>query len=307
MLIDEVQTQPRTPCQPVIIIGAARSGTKLLRDCIALHPAINTIPYDINYIWRIGNESSIHDALQPQNLRDENKEKIRQEIITFVQNSSPILVEKTVSNCLRIPYIHSIFPEARYIHLIRNGCDVVESCYRQWTAKPDWRYILKKAQSYPITKAPGYAVHYAMSTLRRTFANSSSVPNSWGPRYCGIDEDLAEKDVLEVCAIQWVKSVAKAMTGFQQIQPTQILTIHYEAFVNNPLAQLEQIASFIGVDPTPYHAISFDTISAHNIGKGWRNLDESQRSIVMETIGETLQLVTTLRTSHDVQQHIEYA
>ena len=42
--------------QIVIIIGAARSGTKYLRDVLATAPNAARVPYDINYIWRYGSE-----------------------------------------------------------------------------------------------------------------------------------------------------------------------------------------------------------------------------------------------------------
>ena len=49
--------------QIVIIIGAARSGTKYLRDVLATAPNAARVPYDINYIWRYGSESHPDDAL----------------------------------------------------------------------------------------------------------------------------------------------------------------------------------------------------------------------------------------------------
>ena len=44
-------------------------------------------------------------------------------------------------------------------------------------------------------------------------------PKSWGPRYRGIDEDVANHSLVEVCALQWracVRSATKAMTGLDE-------------------------------------------------------------------------------------------
>src|SRR4051812_20775701 len=46
---------PDAAFQPVIVIGAARSGTKLLRDSLATHADVARVPYDVNYVWRFGN------------------------------------------------------------------------------------------------------------------------------------------------------------------------------------------------------------------------------------------------------------
>jgi len=41
---------------PIIIVGAGRSGTNMLRDLLAQLPEFSTWPCDeINYIWRHGN------------------------------------------------------------------------------------------------------------------------------------------------------------------------------------------------------------------------------------------------------------
>lgn len=274
--------------QPVILIGAARSGTKLLRDMIAHHPKIGAVPYDINYIWRMGNEQCSDDVLTPTQLTTNYRERIRKEVFTFAPHGTSVLVEKSVSNCLRVPYVQKVFPEAKYIHLLRDGRDVVESSYRQWTIKPDWRYILKKARGYPITKAPGYAMQYAMSTLRRTLSSESAVRGFWGPRYPGIERDLEIEGTLAVCAHQWVHSVTTALSGFEQIERGSVLTVRYESFVEEPLTHLEQIALFIGVEPTPYQTMKLDSISLDNIGKGWRNFNSEEQQTVMKIIGETL-------------------
>jgi hypothetical protein len=42
--------------RPVIILGAARSGTKYLRDILATAPNAARVTYGINYIRRYGSE-----------------------------------------------------------------------------------------------------------------------------------------------------------------------------------------------------------------------------------------------------------
>ncbi|MDH5508429.1 MAG: sulfotransferase, partial [Anaerolineae bacterium] len=151
-------------CQPVFLIGAARSGTKLLRDIVSQHPDVEKIPYDINYIWRFGNEKLSHDELTPSLLTPQIIKRIRQQFETYHAGRS-ILIEKTVSNCLRIPFVAAVFPQAKFIHLIRHGEDVVESAYRQWIAPPDWNYIFEKARTFPLLETPGYALRYIINAI----------------------------------------------------------------------------------------------------------------------------------------------
>ena len=71
-----------TPYRPIILLGAARSGTKLLRDVIATHPNIGKVPYDINYIWRLGNEFIPHDELEPEQATPIVIQRIRKSILS---------------------------------------------------------------------------------------------------------------------------------------------------------------------------------------------------------------------------------
>jgi len=104
------------------------------------------------------------------------------------------LIEKTVSNCLRIPAVDKVFPDSRYIHLYRNGWDVVESVYRQWIAPPHWGYIVHKAISFPVSQAFRYATSYATKLLQGLDVRGNGVSGSWGPRYRGIDDDVLTGD-----------------------------------------------------------------------------------------------------------------
>lgn len=272
---------------PLIIIGAARSGTKLLRDLIALHPAIDKVPYDINYIWRIGNEQLGHDELSPHTLTEFSQQRIQQKIGLFTRKA-PVLVEKTVSNCLRVPFIDKVYPDAYYIHLVRNGFDVVESVHRQWTVAPDWTYLLQKARTFPVLTAPRYAMVYAKNMVKQLAVPNSESSRTWGPRYKGIEADLETRTLLEVCAFQWVRSVESATNDLtnlsERIGGKRILTIQYEEFVAEPLLTLEKIATHIDLEPESYRTIKLPEVQQNNIGKGIRNMDASQVELVSKII-----------------------
>ena len=96
---------------PIIIIGAARSGTKILRAALSSHPEMVAIPYDINYVWKYDNYDIDHDELSMRDLFPANREFIRPGRITgpfpftswqrtslpFVQQSSIFLPGKGLS------------------------------------------------------------------------------------------------------------------------------------------------------------------------------------------------------------------
>ena len=265
--------------QPVIIIGAARSGTRLLRDTIARHPDVDKVPFDINYVWRLGNESLPHDEIPPQALTPGNRARIQKNIARF-QDKAPILIEKTVRNCLRVPFVAAVYPGARFIHLLRHGEDVVESVYRQWQAPPDWRYIIRKARTYPLLETPGYALRYIQNIFKRS-AQQDKKSAIWGPLYQGIHHDLLVMDLWEICAIQWTKSIQTAYQGFEGLDPQKICSVRYEDFVGAPDIWLRRIARFLEIDPSPYHDPKIlENIATHNIGKARTKLSFEQKSLI---------------------------
>ena len=95
-----------------------------------------------------------------------------------------------------------VLPEARYIHLVRDGRDVAESVERQWHARPDWQQVLRKARTFPLLQAPGYAATYARTALRRA-AGRADHRSVWGPRYAGMQADLQSEDLITVCSRHW--------------------------------------------------------------------------------------------------------
>lgn len=227
----------------LVIIGAARSGTKLLRDLLATHPSVACVPYDINFVW---NESLVEDELDTVSLTRTREKRIHRQIARF-QGSSSVLVEKTVANCLRVPFVHAALPDAKFVHLIRDGRDVVESAKRQWTAPPSWRYTFAKARTFPTLAVRRYGVQYA-TRLLGGFVRPSGPPPTWGPRYRGIDDDLARLGLLETVARQWAVSVERALVGLSTLPAAQVRTLRYEDLVAAPEAYLQDLWSFVGVE-----------------------------------------------------------
>lgn len=232
-----------------------------MRDLLAEHPSIGCVPYDINYLWRIGSETVEHDELVPP-LDARAKERVER---AMSQVGSPVVVEKTVSNCLRVPLLANAFPEAEFVFLLRDGIDVAESAMRQWQAPIDWRYSLRKALSFPWLTAPRYAIDHVRASLGRSPGNHGA---TWGPRYAGIDRDIAEHPLAVVCARQWAACVEAAVVGFQATDK-QPLVVRYEELVEQPLETVNSAYVRFGLESVD--AIQRPVQSGER-GKGLRSL-----------------------------------
>jgi hypothetical protein len=274
--------------RPIIIIGAARSGTKMLRAAIASHPRIVAIPYDINYVWKIGNYNIPHDELNPMMLSGAAKTYIQWYFRRFQGLTTKRVVEKTVSNTLRISYVRAVFPSCQFIHIYRDGRDVAASARRMWKSPLDWKATLLKALRFPLAAIPSYGLDYAKSYLSRRFNQEGHV-SSWGPRFDGIDEISNKSSLLEICGWQWRKCIEKAHNDLNKIHKSQVLHVRYEDFVLNPLDGLKRITDFLDLDMVEETYRYADTVVVdRNLGKWKREITEAELGPLLDIIEPTL-------------------
>ncbi len=155
--------QPELSCRPFFIIGSGRSGNTLLRAIINQHTDICIPPesYVLGRVIRnyqffsflpwplltrivISEFESFHQFHTWEiNLRDfyqvalnlpEEKRNLAKLLDLFYMYYAEIKCpgatrwgDKTPTNTFFVPLINKVFPEAKYIHIIRDGRDVVSS------------------------------------------------------------------------------------------------------------------------------------------------------------------------------------
>jgi len=271
----------------VVLIGAARSGTKLLRDALATATGAGAVPYDIGYVWRAGAGPHADDVLDPTELTPRMRDFIVGFVDKYAAGHPSAVVEKTVGNTLRVPYVVRVLPDAAFVHLIRDGVDVAESTFRQWREPADYRYLAQKVRHFPLRMAPTYGRRYVASLLRRSVAGDGRV-TTWGPRYPGIENDLAQVDLLTVCARQWRESVERARRGFRDAA-ISVVEVRYEDLVAHPEAELGRVSEFCGL-PASEASLSAAAakIEPGRSGTGSRALEPTEMAQLDVEIGTLL-------------------
>ena len=275
--------------QFVFLIGAARSGTKFLRDAIACSEVVSRVPYDVNYVWRYRNESLPDDEIPAESANDEIRAYIRQTLTRMARRSkgisTPIVIEKSVSNVFRVPFIYSLFPEAKFVHLIRDGRDVAVSAARQWQTPSNVGYLLDKIRYFPLRNIR-YALWFARNAIARKFGKRRQVP-VWGPRYPGIEDDVQNLSVLELAAKQWSTSVAAADDAFALIPDRQKFAIRYEDLVSDP-GSFQDLLEFLDIPDSERVISSYQNKVEHGKIGSWQVLRGEQQSAMLPLLETSL-------------------
>jgi len=234
---------------PVIIIGAGRSGTNMLRDIITSIDGFETWGCDeINPVWRYGNKDFPTDELPLEKLNPSIKTYIRGRFTSLHnKTNAKYIVEKTCANSLRLKYVFNVFPEAKYILINRDGRDVVPSAMKRWGAKFELKYTLKKLRYVPLRDLFYYVAKFGLNRLKKNGSKEKNL-SFWGPLYTGYTKDVSKNSLLEICANQWKHCAENTIRDRNVIPSENIFDIRYEVFVKNPVEEMKRFATFMNID-----------------------------------------------------------
>lgn len=124
---------------PVFIIGCARSGTSILGEIIAAHPRVEYV-WEATAIWEgIAGVAADGSHRLDQTAATTSVSKALVDAFAAPPGDT-VLVEKSPRNTLRVPFLKAVFPDARIVHIVRDGrdvaCSLVPGC-----AGAEWRHL----------------------------------------------------------------------------------------------------------------------------------------------------------------------
>lgn len=234
---------------PIILFGNFRSGTTMLQRIIASHPAVVPL-YEPVGIWLYADPGRVHDEFDEADESDRVKRYIRKWFLKFQrENGNRVIVEKTPHNILKISYVRAVFPEARFIYIVRNPLSFVSSVELKWQRPVKTKRIRFRLRTTPLTQLHHYLGRLIKQQWYSRVLKRKYLP-MWGPRYRGIQQDLKDQDLLTVIARQWARSAAKAEQDLARFEPGQVLRLRYEDFVDDPLAGLQQVCEHCNLEMT---------------------------------------------------------
>jgi Sulfotransferase family len=274
--------------QKVIIIGAARTGTNMLRDILTSLEGIETWPCDeIPFIWRYGNARYPHDEFGPEMASDRSQKYIEKAFSKIAwQRNATRVVEKTCANSLRVAYVDRIIPDSKYLYLNRDGRDAIASAKKRWTSQIDLKYLARKARYVPTKDFAYYMARFVKNRIAQKKKMDSRL-STWGPRFKGMEKTARERTLQETCAIQWSRCVMNSERDFANMSQDKMMRIKYEEFVTAPKEEMKRILNYLEVevdDSEIERAVR--NVHAGSVGKG---TEKKRNEIIDEIIAEAME------------------
>lgn len=255
---------------PVILIGSQRSGTTFMGNIFRKEPDF-AYWEEPRHVWTRGNAYTRDDRLVERHARPRIKAYIRQTFADFAQDKR--FCGKTPSNCLRIPFVREVIPEARLLLILRDGRAVLRSTGEIMQQGVSTNRVLQRAKQTPITEWPAF-FGQASSTLVRRMTKKPL--KYWGMRPPGWKSWIGLPRT-ELLAHQWAGAMTVALNDAQKLGPDQIHIFRYEDLMINPRTVMQGVADFIGLE-SPQELIDrvADQCDASRASKWRKELDQGE-------------------------------
>lgn len=272
---------------PIFVVGSGRSGTTLLYTLMTGHPDLAWISRLTNryprFPWlslasrwfsgvkyfRPDQEAvRVYDYCGSSRLIRERRVAMTADDVTSDSKSclgrivhshvkwmgKSRFINKNTSNCVRIPYLAAIFPDATFVHIIRNGFAVVNSLLHvEW-----W---------------PDLELWWLGET-----------PKQW---------ESKGGDQAELAALHWKRQISEVLKAREVLSPNRYVECRYEDLLTDPVQQLKNLTMFCNLTwPLDFeqYISSFDV--ARERQHGWKKqLDTHAKLVVRRVAGDTLDLL----------------
>lgn len=260
--------------RPVFILGAPRSGTTLLFHLLRAS-TLGALQYEGNDMWRTYHHPRSNgwrsDAVGAGEVGLGEKRFIHAYLASHF--NAERFVQKSPDNCLRVPYLLELFPDAIFVIIKRNPLDVINSLINAWR-HPDGLF---RSYYLPVDlQIPDYS-------HRRRWC------------FCLIEgwRNYINSPIAEIAFEQWRQCVAGIEESRLLVPQSRWHEVYFEEFLADPQEATQQICEAIDI---PFDSLIRDKLSqsvanpvnalSPHINDKWRRDNESEIRRLLPRIAE---------------------
>ena len=217
----------------------------------------------------------------------------------LAQSGRSRFAEKTPSNCLRIPFIHALYPDCRIINMIRDGREVVGGMLRMQKVGADSNRVFARIFETPLWEWPAYLPMFFRTVwMTRVLGKTSTY---WGVKAAGWQEWLTLPPHL-IAAKQWMRLVEISTRDGRALPSENYLELRYERLIREPAELMGEILDFAQLPPSA-DVIEYvlSEVDPSRAGKTIANLTQDQLREAAAQMSPLLQELGYLDASASTQ------
>ncbi len=227
---------------PVIILSSPRAGSTLLFETLSKHPQLWTIGGEshalIEHIPQLSTVARgyVSNRLTAQDASADIIATLRHRFQSVARNyqgqaytptQGPFrLLEKTPKNALRVAFLKAVFPDAKFVYLVRDPRENISSIMQAWQSN---RFV-----TYP--NIAGSGKHWSLL-----------LPDQW--------QRVINSPLVTIARYQWQQANEGILDGLDAVPNEQKMILTYRDFIAQPTHWVSRIAKFSDIPESPVEAM----------------------------------------------------
>lgn len=251
--------------RPIFIVGAPRSGTTFLGACLGELPEIS---YHFEPVATKAATRLIYENCWSTLKARWFFRTVYAWLMRLHLDGDLRFAEKTPQISFIIPFLVRAFPDAQFIHILRDGRDAALS----YSKKP-W---LQAAQAQSGKAEPG---GYAYGPYARFWVESERV------------KEFETTSDLHRCIWGWRRFTESVLAAAAQLPTGQYHELRYESLVSNPTLEADRLLDFLQISNSKSRSVFHGAIAQarpDSVGQYRRELLESQLQEIDREAGTLL-------------------
>ena len=251
--------------RPVFVVGAPRSGTSFLGRCLSALPELSyhfepaATQRAAQYVYR--GEWSVERAQRFYRT-------VYRWLLRLHLDGDLRYTDKSPRNCFLMAFLHRAFPDAQFIHIIRNGRDAALS-----HSKKPWM------QAAAASSGEQGVGGHAFGPYARFYIEA------------GRADEFESTSDYHRCIWTWRRHVESALQAKEQLPTDQYHEVRYEDFVHAPSEEGNRLLDYLDVTAPDSRRRLLEraqTAHADSVDAWKEELSDAQRHTAEEEAGDLL-------------------